>query len=341
MKYTQRQAFEKHLKEASPSFFASVYMILGKDAFERKQAADRLISFLLPQAETAALSLQSFDGIHLTPEQLNQELETFSFFAAKRVLHIQQADKLSKPCQEKCIAYFSHPSSSLTLVFSAPSLAANSSFYKKSEQVGVVLEIEEEKPWQKEKSMQEWIGSQAASQGKKIDPAACHYLLKQVGTDASTLYQELEKLVCYLGERKEIAIADIAAVCIGTPQETIWQLGEALFQRNGAAAMQIVKTLLQEGNPLLVLLRQIRSQFQTEFQVCSLIMNGGSAADVSRQFPYMRGNLLNRHMQMAQHYGLKRFKEGLLHIDHADRQTKNSGVDPECIAELLIFNLVK
>jgi DNA polymerase III subunit delta len=341
MKYTQWQAFEKHLKEAAPRYFSQAYLILGKDSFERKRAIDRLTAFLLPSQNSPSLGFQSFDGAELKPEQLQQELETFSFFTTKRVLLIQQADKLSKPCQEKCLAYFSHPIPSLTLIFSAPSFPGNSSFYKKAEQVGIVLDIEEEKPWQKEKTMQEWVKTQADLLGKKIENSTSHHLIKQVGTDAATLHQELQKLACYLGSRNEIKITDITAICTGTSQDTIWQLGEALFHGNGSAAMRISKSLLQDGTPFLVLLRQIRTQFQTEFHVCSILANGGTPNDISRQFPYMKGNLLDRHIQMAQNYGLKRFKEALLSIDQADRQAKNSGIDIDCIAEILILNLTR
>ena len=47
MKYTNLQAFEKHLADAGPNHFAEVYLITAKDPFERKQATDLLTTKLL------------------------------------------------------------------------------------------------------------------------------------------------------------------------------------------------------------------------------------------------------------------------------------------------------
>jgi len=74
--------------------------------------------------------------------------------------------------------------------------------------------------------------------------------------------------------------------------DTGWQLGDALFRRDALTALKIGKALLMDGTALIALLRQIRSQYQTAFQVATILELGGSSADISKQFPYMRGGIL-------------------------------------------------
>jgi DNA polymerase-3 subunit delta len=94
-----------------------------------------------------------------------------------------------------------------------------------------------------------------------------------------------------------------------------------------------------EGQPFLPLLRQIRNQFLTEYQVCALLEQGQTSAEIFQEFPYMKGQILEKHIQNARDYGMGAFRKGLLAIDAAEIQAKNSGVDEQLLAELLIVKL--
>lgn len=339
MKYSNLRAFEKHLQDASPAHFVNFYVVLAKDTFERKTSVDLLITALLKGKKEQGLALKIFDGDHVELGEIQEELQALMIFADKRVVLINQADKLSKSVIEFLVSYFENPNPAVYLILSAAAINHATNFYKKSEKTGVVLEIPEEKPWEKEKSMGEWIVNKVRSEGKRIEPQACQAILKQIGTDPAFVASEVEKLICYTGERVDITLADVGAVCTNVNTENAWQLGEAIFRCDAPSALRITKALLADGTPFLALLRQIRTQFQTEFQVCSILAGGGAGSDIERQFPYMKGNILNRHIQLAQGYGLPRFKKGLLKIDQTELMAKNSSTDHEFLADLLIVKL--
>lgn len=340
MKYTQLRAFEKHLEGAAPQqHFSPIYLIIGKERFLCKDAVDKLLAMLLRE-QSRELSLTTLDGASTSPEQLANELQAFSLFTTRRVLWIDQIDKLSKPVLKELESYFEHPNPSLYLILSGSTVNHSTNFYKKGEKTGVVLDFAEEKPWEKEKQAVQWLMSQATATGKRIDIQACQHLVIQIGTDAALLHHELQKLLCYVGERDEITLKDIGAICTTVNVETGWQLGEALFRRDASSALRISKALLDEGTVLIALLRQIRHQFQTEYQICSILHNGGSAQEVSQRFPYMRGAILDRHLQLAREYGMNRFKAGMLTLDAAELAAKNSTSDDELLAELVIAKLV-
>jgi DNA polymerase-3 subunit delta len=132
----------------------------------------------------------------------------------------------------------------------------------------------------------------------------------------------------------------VATICTGINQETVWQLGEAIFKLDAQAALRIGHALLDEGTALLSLLRQIRTQFQTDLQVAAILASKGSPADVTALFGYMKGTILDRHCQAARHYGFERFKAGLLKIDEAELQAKNSTPERE-LFEVLIARLTR
>lgn len=339
MKYSTLGAFEKHLQGAAPNHFSDVYVILAKDAFARKQGVDRLVALILKDEPTPALCLHIFDAERQSADKVLSELEMLAFFAKKRVVVVQNADSFDKAATTKFESYFAAPNNTVCLVLAAETLNRATNFYKKAEKVGIVLDIAEEKPWEREKTIAEWLRNEAAALKKQIAPATCQLMVKQLGTDQALLHGELQKLACYVGERPTIDERDISAVCTSINLDNAWQLGEAIFRRDAPTALRISKALLADGVALIALLRQVRSQFQTEYQVCAILAHGGSSADVSQEFPYMRGTILDRHVRQAQSYGMPNFKKGLLAIDEAELQAKNSAIDPEFLADLLIVKL--
>lgn len=339
VKLTSLRAFEKHLEGAAPNHFSLLYVALGKEAFQRKEAIDKLLLSLKGNVVKDEPLLQVFDGERLSSKELMQELNAFGLFSKRRTLLIENADKLDKDSLGALESYFDSPNKSIFLVLSAAAFHRGTNFYKKSEKIGIVLEFPEEKPWEKERSIQDWISATAKAAGKNIDSQCCQQLVKLLGTQQELLSTELQKLFCYVGNRASIVLQDISAIIAPVAVETIWQLGEAIFRRDGASALAICKRLLLDDLSFFALLRQVRTQFQTEFQVCTILAHGGDSSEVMRQFPYMKGGILERHVALAQGYGIEGFKAGLLLIDEIELQAKNSGLEVSFLAELLMVKL--
>jgi DNA polymerase III subunit delta len=341
LKYSNLRAFEKHLQAAAPDHFADIYVVLSKDHFERKSAINILVEKLLKGSKHTPFNLKTFDGGSSSIEDIIEDLCEMALFSGKRIILIEQADKLSKSATMELEAYYTRPNPSIHLIIIASAISHVTNFYKKAEKAGVILEFEEVKPWEKEKLLGDWIQSIVVKEKKSIDPPACQYLLKQVGVDQTTLHNELQKLFCYIGDRSTITLNDVGAICCSVNIENAWQLGDAIFRRDPASALRITQALLTDGIPFLVLIRQIRTQFQTKFQICSILANGGTSSDVAQQYAYMKGNILERNIQMAREYGMDRFKKGMLKIDETETKIKNSGVDETLLAELLIITITK
>lgn len=339
MKYGTLRALEKHLEEAAPDHFAALYAVLGKESFQRKMAFDRLLNVLLGE-QKSKLAVTALEGEGLDVRSLADALYSSSLFSQKSYVAIHDSDKIPKPSMEWLEGYFAKPTPRTTLVLTASGLHHGTNFYKKIEKYGVVLDIAEEKPWEKERSCIDWAQHFLSRAGKTIDPQTAQTFVKQVGTDGMTLVQEMEKLICYVGERNKIVQKDLSDICTGINSETIWQLGEAVFKLDAPSALRISHALLDDGTPLLTLLRQLRSQFQTDLQVCAILAKGGSPSDITALFGYMKGTILDRHCQAARTYGLKRFTDGLLRIDAAELSAKNSANERELI-EVLIVRLTR
>jgi DNA polymerase-3 subunit delta len=341
VKYTNFNSFEKDLTETDPFVVRPIYLFIIKEEFICQEAVELLLRGVLPDQQTKAFALSVMDGSIADENQFFDSLNAPSFLSVCSVLWIKHADKLKKSFQEKIEKQLLSFCSSTCLILTAPSGLKNSSLYQIAEEKGIVLEIGEVKAWEKEKRLIEWVNKQVTADQKHMPYSICQSFVQQIGLDQELLANELKKLLCFCADKKDIALLDIQAICLNEMHETIWQLGEALFLRQVATALKIAKGLLMEGQALLPLLRQIRAQFQVGYQVSLLLASGQPAHEVTREFPHMKGQILDRQLKQAEYYGLDSFRKGLLTLDATELRLKNSGIEENLLAELLIIQLTQ
>ena len=97
---------------------------------------------------------------------------------------------------------------------------------------------------------------------KTMNQAAFHALYEKTGFDLRTFSSNLEKLVSYTGDRREITIADVESVLPRTKIDPIYELTNALADRNPEQMLFFLDSLLSSGiHPLqafAALINQIR-----------------------------------------------------------------------------------
>ncbi len=102
--------------------------------------------------------------------------------------------------------------------------------------------------------------------GKGIESNAAAYLTETLSGDSGLLRNELEKLVCYVGDAPAITLADCQAVCSRTPETVSWEFTGAISARNVAGAMRLLDVLLSQGEPEMRLMAALSGEFQKQIQ---------------------------------------------------------------------------
>jgi DNA polymerase-3 subunit delta len=83
--------------------------------------------------------------------------------------------------------------------------------------------------------------------GKTMDKVAFQKLVEMTGFDLRMFAGNLEKLVQYVGERKTICVEDVESALPRTRQDPIFELTNAVTDRNYEAAAFYLKSLLSQG----------------------------------------------------------------------------------------------
>ncbi len=93
-----------------------------------------------------------------------------------------------------------------------------------------------------------------AAADKQMSPGAFQYLCRFTGFDPRTFAQNVEKLIDYAGERKEISEEDIHAVVQRTKSDPVFELTNAVADRNLSQSLFYAQALLNaKWHPLQML----------------------------------------------------------------------------------------
>lgn len=330
MKYDSLKAFHKHLLSAAPSHFSSAYLVLSHEDFILKEGLKYLVS-ALGQVDSVTCSGS-------TPGLLN-ELSSMTLFQKRKLTVVEGPEEISKKEQELVINWIKKPVQESFLVFVSEGLKRNSVLYKAVEKYGIILDVPEAKPWQKEKEALSFVHEQISGVfKKKIDERAAILLVEYIGTDKRALMSELEKLAIYAIDQPMITVSDVSALCRIVPKENVFKLSEALLMRDGKRAVSLLLSLQHEGVQPLALLRLLRQQFEVDLQV-ALLCRQGQEEEISNLYPYMKGFILQQHKKQAESYGIASFKKGLVAIDESEVRIKSMNVEPDILIAALIGKL--
>lgn len=308
----------------------SLYLIILKDPEERKTALQTVLNATKGPTSAFQPDLFSLKGFL-------EEVNTLPLLAKNKTVILYDVDQLNDEALEGIMAYLSNPSSWVQLLLSAATFHSQSKLVKIVEKNGVLLRCKEEKPWEKEKRLAEWLAHEAAEEGVTFSPSLIQLFIKSV--DPACLRNEFEKLICFAGEKKEITKEAIRRLASPMRHETLWQLGDALFERSFPKAVTIGTALLEEGMAFIPFLAHLRTQVHTGMQILQTYHKGGGQA-VTESFPYLKGGFLEKKLALLQGYGLFRMQTALIYLFETEVQAKNSAAEPSLLLETLLAKLI-
>lgn len=194
------------------------------------------------------------------------------------------------------------------------------------------------------KALPGWIQQRAKEKKIAIDGRAVQMMAEFVGADLRRLDNELEKLSLY-SDGKPITPEAVKLMIADASEAVIWELTEAISQRNPRAAITALYELRQgpnassSGNPF-YLLTMIARQFRTIIKVKDAMqtMSGDefAVAKAIGESPYP----VKKAMAQVGRYSwaeLDRVMERLLHADYAMK----TGADQETEIDLVVAELTK
>jgi len=187
------------------------------------------------------------------------------------------------------------------------------------------------------KQLSDWILRTAKDEGIAIDGQAVQILANFVGPNLRHLSNELQKLALYASGRS-ISAADVKLMVSDNSEGLIWDLTDALSQRDGRKAMRSLHDLRRgDANPFYLLTMMAR-QYRILVKVKDAVSRGGNneneIAREVKESPYP----VKKAMQQCRGYRMDELEAVLERFLQADLAMK-TGADAETEIEVLVAEL--
>ena len=228
------------------------------------------------------------------------------------------------------------PETTVLIVLADEELVSSSPLLKAAEAHGKVIQC----TLPRGAAVESWINKRATSLGVKISPDATTILANFIGNQLRLLANELDKLATYVGPGATITVEDVHLLSTQVQEARIFDLTDALAQRNRKQALDILHDLLADGEPPLKLISTITSQVRSLLLVKELADEGlrvsqivsatGMAPFVAEKALRQIGKFSSAQLEGAYHELLS-----------TDAALKRSRLTPDLALDLLVVNFGK
>ena len=264
----KRGRFMKQINEdIKQGHFKPIYLLHGEERYLRRQYRERLQKALCNSDDT--MNTHVFQGKDLPVGEIIDLAETLPFLAQRRVIFINDSN-LFKSGGEKMAEYLTAPNETTVFVFTESEVDKRSKLYKAVQSKGYVAEF----TTQDEKTLKHWIAGTLAKEGKKITENTVTLFLTKTGTDMENIQMELEKLICYCLNKEVVEDADVEAVCTTRISNHIFDMINAVAEKNQRRALDLYYDLLALKEPPMRILFLIARQCNMLLQAKELKSKG-------------------------------------------------------------------
>ncbi len=185
----------------------------------------------------------------LGPDSFLAEEALEPLFVTRRAIVVRGAEGL-KGDEEAISAYLDDPSPEVTVVLMASKADRRRAAWKQVIAKGTVHSAEPKKG----QALRGYVADHLRRRGLRLDQGAFEELIERVGQDLRRLMGEIDKLEAWAGGPRTLTAEDVAAVSGRGLARPLYRLGDAIAERDPAAALAFIEELLENGeeSPLIL-----------------------------------------------------------------------------------------
>ena len=187
------------------------------------------------------------------------------------------------------------------------------------------------------KTLPGWLQARARARNIAIEGGAVAVLCDFVGGNLRQLDNELEKLALY-ADGRPITPQDVRAMVSDASEEMIWNLTDALAQRQPAKAMQALRELQRNDQNPIGMLSAIARQYRMLIEIKSVMAAGqNNKYDIAKQLGYSAFPV-EKAMRLVNQYTFDELEHAMERLLEADVAMK-TGSDQNTEIDVLVAEL--
>jgi len=235
------------------------------------------INELKKKISNPSLNLEQIDAEKPNLERVVSALSTQPFMFGDKLIIIKGAD-LKLEIWDSVLSFLGTVPANVKVIFWANSVNKKSKIYKLIDKIGEIYEFKSYAPWE-EDQLVSFLMRRVKYAGKGIERPATLRLCETCGNNLMKLSGEIEKLVTFIGDRKNIKESDVSA--LASPGEiSVFVLSEAVADKDLAKSLTSFRILQKNG----VVLVGIISLLANQFRIMLASKSRKNSMDIARIF---------------------------------------------------------
>ena len=302
----------------------NLYLIYGLENY----LIDEKINDIIKKSKVESENIISYDLNDDSIFSVLLEASTVGMFSDKKVLLVNNSNflcankSLSEQELDELNKYIENPFEDVTIVFIVreEKLDSRKKVTKTLSKVSKVYECNKIDNY----NMNNYISNYIRDKGYSISSESVDLIISKVGYELSNIINELEKLFIYKDTNKKITKEDIDNVITKNIEKNIFELTNAIVNRNKTKIMEIYNDLVLAKEDPIKLLVTLSNQFRLILQVKLMRQGGYSEKEIVttlKEHPY-RINLA-----MKSSFEIEYLKKKLVELSNLDYKIVTGEVD--------------
>lgn len=304
-------------------------LLLGEEEYQLRSALERFEKAW--QQKVGEFERYVLRPAEVDADKLHNLLSTPSLFQKVPLVILRDAEKLHKNVQEQLVQMLQGSELVGILVLEFKKLDQRTKFAQVLKQRALLLEC---KPLYANQ-IPAWISTEIRRFNKQISQDAARYLADIMGTELGQIAQALERLCLYVGERKLIELADVEKTIAESSQRTLFELTDAIGNRDMARALKMLSNVLEQGEAPVRILGMVARHMRILLKAKELhgrMLNQTELASYLGVHPFFA----QQYQAQAKGYQVAELREAFAQLSECDRELKSSRVPREFILERLV-----
>ncbi|MDT0109819.1 DNA polymerase III subunit delta [Listeria booriae] len=275
-------------KKIEKKQFAPIYLIIGTEDYIINETKKRLVANILDTEDTD-FNYANFDLDETAIEQVIEEAETIPFFGDRRLIVASNPSFLTTEKTKSKIEhrtarfedYLNEPVdySILVIIARVEKLDERKKLTKLLKKQATIVDAKRPN----DAELRKWIQSAIKNNDFSMEIPAIERLMELTGGQLTTAMNELDKLMLYKLENREISVADVESLVVRSLEQNIFLLLDKMIALDISGALSIYYDLLKQKEEPIKILALIASQFRLLTQIKLLEKQGFSQQQVAQK----------------------------------------------------------
>jgi DNA polymerase-3 subunit delta len=322
-----------------------VYILTG----ETQYLKDEIVHLLESSVLTPGFEMMDREVLHgdeIDGGEIARRAQTPPMASSHRLVLVRSAHRLKSDSSKTLENYLEHPSTGTVLVLvvgasqrargrgkAEPSWLRSKAAARWTHEFGGM----------NEEGVVGWLSSRLGAEGAKADSQALSLFIEVVGTDLQLLATESDKLLTYLGDRKEVSEEDIRLVLGASRVDSIFDLRNAVGTRDVTKALESLDNLLlQWGTQPSQIIWMLSSYVLNLYMIRTLESKGFTLGEIAQKLKINLYYLRVNDQPQSKKRNSEEYRRCFALLCNAEKRLKSGGVtDSRILLETLVYDLCK